>query len=162
MRTLSAAMLAALYASETSEAFLFLLEISHAELAVPIRAACNKLDVVSTGTHPPDSITFYAASFDLSLPDETSDRAPVVTLTICNVDRSIWIALADLEEPPTVKLWVVASSSPNAIEVGPVEFSLSNVEIDVFVARGNLTFEPLLNEMVPSFGFTPDLFPALF
>lgn len=155
-RTVSAGAKAALFAQQTDAVFLVLLEISHSELSSPIRVVNNMTDVTSGGN------VFLASAFDVNLPDDTSDKPPQVSLSICNVDRSITQALADITTPPTVKMWVVLASSPSTLEVGPLEFTLLSVEYDVLTIRGTLGYEPILNEPFPADSFTPEYFPGLF
>jgi hypothetical protein len=156
VRAVSTVLKAALFGPETGEAFLILLEISHPDLAAPIRAVNNTTDVTSGGN------LYTATAFDIQLPDDTSEKPPQVTLSICNVDRSILIAIAEIITPPTVTISVIAASTPDVIEVGPLTFTLLSVEYDALVIRGTLGFAPILNEPFPADSFTPDLFPGLF
>ena len=156
MSPLSSTGKAAVNAPETAVAFLTLLEIDHAELAAPIRVVNNQTDVTSGGH------VFSACAFQGPFPDDSAEKPPQVTLTICNVDRTITIALAEIASPPTVRLWLVTSTAPDTIEVGPLEFTLLSVDYDVLTIRAMLGYEPILNEPFPKGSFTPHLFPGLF
>jgi len=155
-KVLSSAAVAALYAQQTGQAFLTLLEVNHDDLAAPIRVVNNIQDVTSGGH------LFLASAFDINLPDDTTDSPPTITLTICNVDRSITLALESIASPPTVTLWVVASSTPNTYEIGPIEFTLLATSYDVLTIECTLGYEPVLNEPFPGFTFSPEDFPGLF
>ena len=155
-RTLSATARAALFAQQTGQALLTLLEIDHPDLDAPIRVVNNTENIVSGG------VTFCACAFDVPPPDDLSEAPPSVTLSICNVDRSITYALESIASPPTIKMWVIVGSTPNVEEIGPIEFSLLAVSYDVLTIECTLGFEPILNESIPGHSFTPDLFPGIF
>ena len=62
MRTLSSAAQAAVFAAQTGEAFLVLLELNHADLATPIRVTSDAVATVSNGD------TYTPFPFFISLP----------------------------------------------------------------------------------------------
>jgi hypothetical protein len=102
--------------------------------------------------------------FDVILPDESDDAVPRVTLRIDNVDRRIVSELRSVvtNVPVTVRMTVVLASSPDTIEVGPMEFSLRDVEYTATTVEGTLLYEDVLNESFPADSFTPSRFPGLF
>lgn len=155
-RSLSATAKAAIYAAQTEQVFLLLLEISHASLSPTLRFVDNLQDVVSGGN------TYTAFPFQLSLPDDQDDQLARVTLSIDNVDRQIVQAIRSLTSPPTIALKIVLASSPNTVEAGPFDFTLRETEYDALVVSGTLAFEDFLNEPYPVGSFTPNFFPGLF
>lgn len=153
--TLSAPALAAAFAQETGEAYLFILEISHPSLSEPIRITNNHEAVVSNGN------TYTPLNFEIDIPDQGED-VPNVTVKIDNVDRVIVDNIRAINSPPTFSLSVVLSSTPDIIEAGPFEMRLSDVEYDAFVVSGRLMFEDILTEPYPAGSFNPPSFPGLF
>lgn len=155
-RSLSTTALAALYAQETGEALLVLLELSHPTLATPIRAVNNHAAVTSNGDE------YLAYPFEATLAGEEEDKAPAARIRIDNVDRSIVRAIREITgEPLTAKLSVILASSPDAIEVGPLAFKIRTVDYDAQAVEGDLTLEDVLNEPCPAHRFTPADFPGL-
>lgn len=156
-RPLSTPALRALFASQTGEAFIVLLTLSHPTLANPIRVCSDGQALISNGN------TYVAFPFRISLPAEAEGAPPTTELEIDNVDRSIVKAVREATgEPIQISMSVVLASSPNTIEAGPFDFTLRNVEYDASVVRGQLQYEDILNEPYPGDTMTPSRFPGLF
>jgi hypothetical protein len=146
-----------LFASQTGEAFIVLLTLSHPTLANPIRVCSDGQALISNGN------TYVAFPFRISLPAEAEGAPPTTELEIDNVDRSIVKAVREATgEPIQISMSVVLASSPNTIEAGPFDFTLRNVEYDASVVRGQLQYEDILNEPYPGDTMTPSRFPGLF
>lgn len=156
-RPLSTPAIRALFASQTGEAFIVLLTLSHPTLANPIRVCSDGQALISNGN------TYVAFPFRISLPAEVEGAPPTTELEIDNVDRSIVKAVREATgEPIQISMSVVLASSPNTIEAGPFDFTLRNVEYDASVVRGQLQYEDILNEPYPGDTMTPSRFPGLF
>lgn len=157
-RSLSAAARSAMFAQQTGEAPIVLLELSHPEFADVIRVCSNDLAIVSRGS------TYVPFPFDIVLPDDADDAVPRVTLRIDNVDRRIVQELRGISggSPVSVALFVVLASSPNVVEIGPLEFTLRDAEYSAATVEGTLLYEDVLNKPFPAESFTPPRFPALF
>jgi hypothetical protein len=156
-RSLSSVARAAIFAQQTGEVFVLLLELDHANFTAIIRVCSDNLPVVAGG------YTYSPFPFEITLPDESEETPPRVTLKIDNVDRRIVQEVRKVTgNPITVRLRVVLASSPDTIEAGPFEFSLRDVEYDAKVITGTLMFEDLLNESFPADSFTPARFKGLF
>ncbi len=154
-RTLSSAAIASLLAQETSEAWLILLAISHADMTT-IRVTSDGVDTVSNGD------TYIAFPFEIMMPSEQSDQMAKVVLRIDNIDQTIIAEIRALTNEPTVSMSVVMASDPDTIEAGPFEFSLKGASYNQFTIEGNLSFEDILNEAFPADSFTPGNFPGIF
>ena len=146
----------AIYAPQTSQVFLSLLEINHPDLLSPLRFVNNSKDVTSR------SNVYLAYPFLIDLPEESAERISQVTLQIDNVDRAIVQAIRPLTSKPTIALEEILASSPDTVEAGPFLFSLENVRYNALVIEGNLAFEDILNESFPGESFTPATHPGLF
>ena len=156
-RTLSAAARRAIFAQQTGEAFILLLELSHPSLVDPIRVCANSADVTSGG------LLYSRFPFEVTMPSETEDAPPTVQLRIANADRQIVQAVRELSGAAmTVTLSIVLASSPDIIEAGPFVFALRNVTYDAAWVEGTLMFEDVLNEPYPAAMFTPARFPGMF
>lgn len=156
MRDLSSSARSALFSSDTSEVFLVLLEVSHAELAEPLRFVYNNEAVVMGGN------TFFPAAFDFVLPDDVEGRLSSARLSICNVDRRVVEAVRAISSPPSVRVWVVLAGNPEQVEVGPYDFYLLNVRYDARTVSGELVVSSVCDRELPALRYSPYDFPALF
>lgn len=156
MRTVSTAFRLAAFAQETGEVPLVLIEIAHDDLATPIRIVDNREDVVSGGN------TFLAFPCSIVLPEDREDVLPTVQIVVQNVGREITDGVRALSTPPTVRIAVVLASSPSTIEIGWMEFSLSDVAWDALTVEGTFGPPPILNESFPALVYSPADFPGLF
>lgn len=155
-RIVSSAFLDAINASDTTEAFIVLLELDHESLATPIRVVGYDVDVVSNGN------TYLAFPFELTLPDDVPSKAPRAKLVIDNVNQSIIQTLRGISTPPSIVIKIVLESDPDTVEVEFNGFSLSHITYDAITIEGSLTLDYLTQEPYPARSFTPSDFRGLF
>lgn len=156
-RSLSAVAKQAVFAQQTGEVFVVLLELEHPSFAGIIRVCSNDRPVVSNG------YTYVPFPFEIVLPDDSEDGVSRVTLRIDNVDRRIVSEVRDVTSGAiSVRLFVVLASTPDVREVGPLLFTLRDVEYNATTVEGTLLHEDVLNESFPRDSFTPARFPGLF
>lgn len=155
-RSVSTTARAAMYAAQTSEVFLELLEIDHADLSDPIRVVNNTEAIVHGGN------TYLPFPFRVDLPDDVEGVISTAKLTIDNTDRQVVTAVRTVSTAPTVTLKIALASSSDIVEAGPFEFRLRNVEYNLHQVSGELVYEDRLNLDVPRLKFTPEHFPGLF
>lgn len=154
-RELSTPATEALTAPYTDEQIVVLVEITHADLAAPIRVVNDTQDLDVDGD------TYSACPMRIRLPGEREDQIPAAQLVIDNVDRSIVAALPQVIDPPTVTFTVVLRSSPTTAEAGPFTFALRVVSYDVLVIESTLGVPPILDEPLLGDRFTPKDYPGL-
>lgn len=147
---------AAAYQQQTDEVPLVILTIDHDDLGSPIRYVNNNEDIVSNGD------TYSKAGFDIKTPKRSPDELPRATISVCNVDREVIIAIRSISTKPDITISKILASDPDTVEEGPYEFKLSGVEYDAFVVSGNLTFDDIFDEPYPGDIFTPANAPGLF
>jgi hypothetical protein len=157
-RSTSLTLRQAINAEETSEVFLILLDVYHADIGPPttLRFVNNYTDIVSNGN------TYIAYPFQITIPSDLEDALPRVQLTIDNVDRSIMQEIRSLTSAPDISISVILASDPDTIEAGPFETKLRNVDYDASTITGDLQSDDILNEPYPGVAFTPGNFPGLF
>jgi hypothetical protein len=136
--------------------FLDLVTIEHESLAAPIRLVSNNEDCVSRGE------TFSACAFGIDMPDEISDKLPRASIWIANADRAYSEAIRSITTPATLTYEIVLAESPDEVEAGPFVFRVEQVDIDANYIQARLSFEDILNEMIPAERITPSTFPGVF
>lgn len=164
-RSVSSAARTAMYAQQTEEVFVLLLQIDTG--GEPIRVALDsenldsKITVDGVDTHS-SAVTFVGGFFGIELPEEAGENISNVRISIDNVDRVIVAAIRQATEPPEVRLWVVLRSSPDLVEAGPYYLVLENATYDEMMVTGELSFEDVTNRRFPAHEYTPFSTPGLF
>ena len=143
------------FSQETDEVWLILLTISHADLTDDIRVVHNQVDITSRG------MNFVGFAFELSLPIDSPDRAPVAELRIDNVSREIAQAVRSILSAPAVKIEVIRAAAPDVVELSLDGFRLRNVNWDADSVRGALVLDDIATESYPAGIFSPAGFPGL-
>ena len=147
---------AAMNAQNTGEVFLALLSLTHPDIDTPL-CFVNDLEPVTS-----NDVVYLSWPFDLPMPELGSDTLPVLTLTIDNVDKSIWEGLKGILTPITVTLSCILKSQPDVVEAGPLVFRMKTTEVGLVSITGTLTYEDLLNEPYPYETYVPAVYPGLF
>ncbi|NAZ37142.1 DUF1833 family protein [Rubellimicrobium sp. CFH 75288] len=153
-RSLSPTASASLYAAGTDQVWLCLLTIEHPDLPAPLRFVNNPVSVQSRG------MTFVAYPFEIEFPGQGEDGPTEARVAIDNADRSVLLALRELEGPLSVTVEVVLASSLDTVEVSIPGLSLREVDWDEKRVRGALRVEDLLSEPL-SLQMTPARLPGL-
>ena len=153
---LSESFLRSAFSQETDEVWLILLTLSHPDLTDDIRVVHNPETITSRGQ---DYIGF---AFDLTLPSDTEDRAPVAELRIDNVSLEIAQAVRSISSAPTVTIEIIRAADPNTVEISLTGFTLRNVRWDALAVSGSLALDDISIEPYPAGSFTPASFPGLF
>ena len=143
------------FAQETDEVWLILLTISHADLTNDIQVVHNPVAITSRG------MTFVGFAFEISLPIDSPDRAPVAELRIDNVSQEIAQAVRSISTAPTVKIEVIRAAAPDVVELSLDGFRLRNVNWDADSVRGALVLDDIATEPYPAGIFSPAGFPGL-
>lgn len=148
----------------TDEVFIILVTIDHEGLEVPIRVSNDNLHVLSTGQRGviSNGDEYVYLPFNIVLPNLERDTLPSSKIVIDNIDRAITAALADITEPPEVRIQIALSSDPDIIDYDIQGFKLNTVTYDELQIEGTLSVEYFANEPFPAPRFTPSRFPGLF
>jgi hypothetical protein len=155
-RTVSATFRAAAYAQQTSEVFLFILQLDHEDLETPIRVVNNQTAITSGGNE------YTPFPFMIDFPQDDPEELPQVRLTIDNCARELTASIRALDSAPTATLSVVLASTPNVIEAGPMVFSMQSISISATSISAILAAEDMLNAIYPKDSITPANFPGGF
>lgn len=157
-RKMSTAALAAVGAQQTSEVFLFLLDISLTidDVLEHYYFVNNTQQIIRKGT------TYLPLAFRITLPAE-GDEIAAATITIDAVDRQIIEVMRKAEDVPEVSFSLILASTPDAdAEAGPFNFQLKKVNYNSMSLQAELSTGNHLDGAFPRVIKTPYYFPALF
>ena len=143
-------------ASATTIAWFFLLTITPASGSEVIYLVNNNEPVISNG------ITYLPYPFRLTLPLDTGDKIPQVTLSIDNVDQLLVDAIRELEIAPTIRVQLITSAFPDLVEKDLDFLKLRNVSYDAMSITGTLEVASVWARKFPSEMVDPTRYPALF
>lgn len=166
MRILSLNFRKALFAQESGEVPIFLLRITHPQLATPILLSTDPTTRLTTdplvyGTVSRGS-TFLYAGIDLTLPDEVDKSPPASKLTVENVDLGLIPLARSVNSPPAILIEAVLASAPDTVEMTFPALNMSNLTYDAAALNFDLTMDSLVTEPFPAGNFSPAYFPGLF
>lgn len=157
-RTMSSAALAAISAQQTSEVFLYLLDIviSVGGVSTPYRFVNDFVPLVRKGNR------YDPLGFKITLPQE-GENIQGAKVTIDAVDRRIIQVLREADTMPKVSFILILASNPDGDpEAGPFIFDLSNVSYNKTSLSADLSIGNHLDGVFPRVIKTPYFFPALF
>ena len=144
-------------ALEGSEFPLDLVEITHADLATPLRVVNDREDVVHNGD------TFIAMGFEITKPDEPEHGNPQAQLVIDNVGKELvsWLEIADWSQQTSVRLIQILRSDPNTVQwdttLGMHDIKLSSTKV-----FGTLSFDNLFGLPAVPVVYSPQVAVGLF
>lgn len=156
MRNFSAAARENLLATSADEPFLVLLEITHADLAVPVRVVNDTQNMTSNG------IEYIGCPFNVTLPDDVAGQMPQAQLEVDNIGRDLtqWLEYSRGGQGARCRIMQVMRSDPDAIEFD-MTLDLTNMKITNETVSGSLGFENMLNRTGTIPTFTPKNAPGL-
>ena len=143
--------------SNGKELPLTLLEITHANLATPVRVVNDTQDITVGGN------VFSKMSFRATLPDDLNQGLPRARLAIDNVGRELtqWIESTGGGQGAEVRIMQVLRSDPNTIELD-ITLGLDKVSMNQLEVSGELGFEDILNRPAVTLNYRPEVAPGLF
>jgi len=165
VRVLSLNFREALFAQESGEVVIFLLTITHLELADPIRLTTDPTERKSTDPLVYRTMSrgeeYLYAGVDITIPDEQDKSPPVSKLTIANVTRDLIPLARSVSTPPAVKIEAVLGSALDDVEMIWPAMDMTNLTYDASFLQFDLTMDALVTEPYPSGTFSPAAFPGL-
>lgn len=143
--------------SLSGEEPLYLLEISHPQLAQPIRVVNDTQDLVSGGH------SFTGMGFRVALPDDFAQQMPRAQIAIDNVGRELtqWLEASNGGAGAQVRMMQVMRDAPDLLEAD-VTLDLINVKQNALQVSGDLGFEDTLNQPGLIATYRPDNTPSIF
>lgn len=99
---------------------------------------------------------------EITLPTEQEAQAPSCSITLHDVTRYIMPIIRTLNGPPSVKLELVLSTTPDTVEASFSEFYLTGITYNADSVSASLQMIDYSREGMPKDSFTPALFPGMF
>jgi len=106
--------------------------------------------------------SFIFLPMEITLPTEEEAQAPKCSLVLHDVTRYITPLIRNLSGPPSVKLELVLSSTPDTVEASFSDFYLTSITYSAESVSAQLMMIDYEREGFPMHSFTPALFPGLF
>lgn len=158
MRSITQATIASLNSIEGAFALPVFLEISHADLATPLRVVNNEVDLVYDGN------TYAAIKFRYTPPNLREDgTVSNATIVISAIDQSITEALRSLSSPATIKAVAVYWPDTGTTEaVASWSMKLRNATGQAEYIQAELEFENRLRNQIPGRVVRPATYPGAF
>jgi hypothetical protein len=139
------------------EPALCLLEISHDDLATPIRVVNDVQNLTSNGD------VYAAAAFDISMPNDLENQMPSAQLSIDNVDQEIGksIEATGGARGATCRVMQVLRSYPDVIE-WETTLKLKRIMLSGARVSAQLGYDDILNIPGIAVVYSPVTAPGLF
>ena len=154
--TLSTNMLTAMHAQSTGEVILPLVKLTQAGWQDAICIVPNTQSVSHGGD------TYQPLAFNIGLPDEEAEGVPVINWVADNVDRRLVEALRTVTGVVDARIVWVLASSPEVIEMGPLNVEMRAARYDAQTISGTMGVEPILEHQFGHLTMTPSTVPGLF
>ncbi|WP_353429505.1 hypothetical protein [Paracoccus denitrificans] len=159
-------------ALNSDQIYVVLFEITHPELAAPIRLSTDdterlQVDPVIYGTRSswrganPVTEPFLWTVGSAILPGDLDDTPAAATVALENLDREIVRLVRSFTTPATVAMAVVLASTPDEIEAEWADLLIMSADIDAGEVLLAISREEIENEYFPSGRMTRDRFPGL-
>lgn len=159
-RTLPDAVIRELNRQESSELMLVFLQISHPELATPVRVVSDPRDFVLDGN------TYNGFTFDIQLLSD-DDNAPYAELAVQNVNKLISEGVLLIKTPARLQIDVIAGSQFNLDDEPCTEIGGAGYAERVYTAKQLFLTEVDCNAMqltgrIVSWDYTQEPWPGVF
>lgn len=143
--------------STSGEEPLYLVEITHPQLAVPVRYVRDTDDLVSNGN------TFFKAWFDVVLPDDVSGKLPRAPIRFDNVGKELTQLLDQSKggKGAQIRVMQVMRDDPDTVEYD-ITCDLLHTRQSVPFIVGEIGYEDILNLQALVASYRPDTAPGIF
>jgi hypothetical protein len=146
----------AVLAPETEKVFLHLLTIETSGGAV-LHFVDNNQNITSRG------IEYFAAAFNIILPEQTENAPRPCRLAIDNTDLAIFQTIKQaVGQTVFVTVCVIMADTPDVYERGPLKYRLRNVRASKETIDGEVYDFYLLDRKYPRDTYTPEDFEGLY
>ncbi len=143
-------------ATSAEEALLELVEITHPDLAIPVRLVNDNENITAAGNE------YIACRFGLSRPDDVGQQTPTARLSVDNIGRELtqWLEVSNGGKGAKCRIMAVLRSSPDVIEFD-MTLDLTGLSINNATVDGQLGFQNTLMQPAVTVRYDPLTSPGL-
>lgn len=153
---LSPALIAQLYAQESTDPFLILITLSHPDWDEPVRLVNNSVDIISRGN------TYMAFPVDVVLPPDDGESLPEVTIEFDNVSLLLIGKFRTVTRDINADLDMILASLPDEVQMAISELTIESITYNLTRISARLVLDNFLNTEMTSEKYTPKNFPGIF
>lgn len=145
-----------LMATSADEPFLILLEITHADLEVPVRVVNDNQDITSNGSE------FISCPFEITLPDDVGEQIPKAQISVDNIGRELtqWLEHSNGGAGAKCRIMQIMRSDPDLIEYD-MTLDMSAMSITNETVSSELGFQSTLSQAAVAVRYDPGTSPGL-
>lgn len=170
LTTMSPEAIRAIFSPEADSDLLFLLTIydpSNPSTVVARLSDGFTKRISETDTEVVYGVTSRSQDFvflpmEISLPTEEEAQAPRCSIVLRDVTRYVIPIVRTIVGPPTVKMELVLSKTPDTVEASFAGFYISNFSYNADSVTADLSMIDYEREPFPMHAFTPAYFPGMF
>lgn len=152
---LSPELLAQLYTQESSDPFLILVTLSHADFST-VRLVNNSENVVSRGN------TFMSFPMRIVLPVDDGESDREVSIEFDNVSRELIEEIRSVTTQIDVTLEMILASTPDVVQMSIEELKIGNLSYNQNTISAKLYLDNFLSSAMTSEKYTAQTFPGIF
>lgn len=156
MRKFDDAELREIFAEETGEVFLCLLEIDDPTLQDKIYAVNDTKDIISNFQK------YTAFPFQVTLPTADGESLATLQFSISNVSVALIELVRKMQNPVTVRMKVVMASKPDDVKVDIKYMKLQSITADAQVISFTVMGPEFLSTAFPSHTYSRGAYRALY
>lgn len=152
---LTPALLAQLFAQESSDPFLTLVTLTHDDFD-PIRLVNNSVDIISRGN------TFMAFPMRIRFPIDDGETARDFTIDFDNVSLELITEIRSVTDPIGVKIEMILASMPDVVQIVQDELQILTLQYTATALSAKVILDNFLNTAMTSESYGPTNFPGIF
>lgn len=145
-----------LLATSADEPIVVLAEITHADLAVPIRVANDTQAITVEGNE------FVACPFTLTKPDDVDQQTPTASISVDNIGRDLtqWLEVSGGGKGAKLRMIAVRRSDPSVLEFD-MTMDLTGLSINPLTVDGSLGYKNTLLQSAVAVRYDPITSPGM-
>lgn len=152
---LSNAMLAQLFAQESTDPFLILVTLTHASFPT-VYLVDNSVDIISRGN------TYIAFPMKIRLSPDDGETAKDIAIEFDNVSLELINEIRQVTDPIGVKIEMILASMPDVVQMQVDELKIASLSYNSSKVSASLIMDSFLTTEMTSEKYTPTIFPGLF
>lgn len=146
-----------LLATSADEPFLVMIEITHPDLAIPVRVVNDVENITAQGN------LYLACRFQITRPDDIGEQLPQARLSVDNIGRDLteWLEYSGGGKGARCRIIQILRSDPDTFEFD-ITMDLSGLSIDNAAVSGTLGFQNTLALPAVAVRYDPTTSPGMF